>query len=228
MPRSTSKLQAIPKTRPMQRIRGTSSRTHSSHRSETGESVQARDSVPSRLHGIQRGPNQESAVALLRRATAEVFECRPANRACGRIFRRYRRGFVNKADECSTNRNLISSSCRRSKHFPKRKNTIPRWHMRSRIGRCIPNGARDFGRKSWGDEGYAIEELVAELGAAFLCADLEITPEVREDHAAYISSWLNVLKNDKRAVFSAASHAQRAADFLHQCQLDSPPPELVP
>lgn len=49
---------------------------------------------------------------------------------------------------------------------------------------------RDFGRKVWGDEGYAREELVAELGAAFLCADLEITPEVREDHASYLATWL--------------------------------------
>ena len=49
--------------------------------------------------------------------------------------------------------------------------------------------ARDFGRKTWGDEGYAREELVAELGSAFLCADLELTPEVREDHASYIASW---------------------------------------
>ena len=52
-----------------------------------------------------------------------------------------------------------------------------------------------------------MEELVAEIGAAFLCADLEITPEPREDHAAYIESWLKALKNDKRAVFTAASHA---------------------
>lgn len=74
---------------------------------------------------------------------------------------------------------------------------------------------RDLGRKRWGDEGYAAEELVAELGAAFLCADLGITPEVREDHAAYIGSWLNVLKGDKRAIFTAATHAQRAVDFLH-------------
>jgi len=78
--------------------------------------------------------------------------------------------------------------------------------------------ARDFGRVKWGDEGYAKEELVAELGAAFLCADLGITPEVRDDHAAYIASWLQVLKNDKRFVFSAASHAQRAADYLHSLQ----------
>jgi len=77
---------------------------------------------------------------------------------------------------------------------------------------------RDFGRKRWGDEGYAIEELVAELGAAFLCADLNITPDVREDHAAYIADWLKVLKNDKRAIFTAASHASKAADFLHSLQ----------
>ena len=73
---------------------------------------------------------------------------------------------------------------------------------------------RDFGRKRWGDEGYAMEELVAELGAAFLSADLDLTPEPREDHAAYIGSWLKVLKGDKRAIFTAASHAQRAADYL--------------
>jgi len=77
---------------------------------------------------------------------------------------------------------------------------------------------REFGRKSWGDEGYAKEELVAELGAAFLCADLELTPEPGTDHAAYIQSWLKVLKSDKRAIFSAAAHAQRAADFMHGCQ----------
>ena len=78
--------------------------------------------------------------------------------------------------------------------------------------------AREFGRRSWGDEGYAQEELVAELGAAFLCADLELTPEVREDHAGYIASWLTVLKNDKRFIFQAAAHAQRAVDYLHNRQ----------
>lgn len=61
-----------------------------------------------------------------------------------------------------------------------------------------------------------MEELVAELGSAFLSADLELTPEVREDHAAYIGNWLEVLKRDKRAIFTAASYAQRAVDFLHQ------------
>jgi antirestriction protein ArdC len=77
---------------------------------------------------------------------------------------------------------------------------------------------RDLGRKRFGDAGYAMEELVAEIGAAFLCADLGITPETRDDHAAYIASWLKVLKNDKRAIFTAASHAQKAADYLHGLQ----------
>jgi antirestriction protein ArdC len=77
---------------------------------------------------------------------------------------------------------------------------------------------REFGRKRFGDEGYAMEELVAELGSAFLCADLELTPELRDDHASYLASWLKVLKNDPRAIFTAASHAQRAADFLNGLQ----------
>ena len=74
---------------------------------------------------------------------------------------------------------------------------------------------RDFGRKRFGDDGYAREELVAELGAAFLCADLGLALEDRADHAAYIGHWLAVLKDDKRAVFTAAAHAQRAIDYLH-------------
>jgi len=77
---------------------------------------------------------------------------------------------------------------------------------------------RDLGRKRWGDEGYAMEELVAELGAAFLSSDLGLSPEVRADHAGYIASWIKVLKDDKRAIFTAASHAQRAADFLNALQ----------
>jgi antirestriction protein ArdC len=79
--------------------------------------------------------------------------------------------------------------------------------------------ARDFGRQRFGDEGYAMEELVAELGAAFLSADLDLTPEPRPDHAAYIASWLKVLHEDKRAIFTAASYAQRAADYLTAASL---------
>jgi len=55
---------------------------------------------------------------------------------------------------------------------------------------------------------------VAELGAAFLCADLGITNEPRPDHAQYLASWLSVLKADKKAIFTAASKASEAAAFL--------------
>lgn len=82
---------------------------------------------------------------------------------------------------------------------------------------------RDLGRKQFGDEGYAREELVAELGAAFLCADLGLTLEDRPDHASYIGSWLRVLKDDKRAIFTAAAHAQRATDYLHGLQPQEKP-----
>ena len=65
---------------------------------------------------------------------------------------------------------------------------------------------------------YATEELIAEIGAAFLCADLGITPEIREDHAAYIAHWLIILKQDSHAFFRAGAQAQRAADYLKALQ----------
>jgi antirestriction protein ArdC len=70
--------------------------------------------------------------------------------------------------------------------------------------------------KRFGDNAYAAEELIAELGAAFTCAHLELSTEPRKDHAQYIDSWLKVLKADKRAIFTAASKAQQAADFMIQ------------
>ncbi len=77
---------------------------------------------------------------------------------------------------------------------------------------------RNCDRKRFGDDGYAREELVAEIGAAFLCCDLGITPEPREDHASYLAHWLEVLKEDKRAIFQAAAHAQKAVEHLHGLQ----------
>jgi len=67
----------------------------------------------------------------------------------------------------------------------------------------------------FGSGSYAMEELVAELGAAFLCADLGLSSEPRLDHAGYIESWLKVLKGDARAIFTAAGKAQSAVDWLH-------------
>ncbi len=65
-------------------------------------------------------------------------------------------------------------------------------------------------------EDVAAEELVAELGAAFLCADLGVTNEPRPDHAAYVAHWLQLLKNDTRAIFAASRMANQAAMYLHE------------
>lgn len=70
---------------------------------------------------------------------------------------------------------------------------------------------RDFSG-SFGSKKYAFEELVAEINAAFCCASLGITPTVR--HADYIGSWLEVLREDNRAIVRAASQASKAADWL--------------
>ncbi|MBN8905428.1 MAG: antirestriction protein, partial [Rhodospirillales bacterium] len=86
-------------------------------------------------------------------------------------------------------------------------------HLTGHPSRC----ARDL-RGRFGDEAYAAEELVAELGAAFVCADLALAPEPRPDHAAYVASWLKVLRGDKWAIFTAAAKAQQAADWMHARQ----------
>ena len=95
-------------------------------------------------------------------------------------------------------------------------------HLTGRPGRC----GRDL-RGRFGDEAYAAEELVAELGAAFVCADLALAPEPKPDHAAYVASWLKVLRRDKRAIFTAAAKAQAAADWMHAQQDAAAPPGAV-
>ncbi|WP_159952362.1 zincin-like metallopeptidase domain-containing protein [Rhizobium sp. 18065] len=79
---------------------------------------------------------------------------------------------------------------------------------------------RDLSRYARNKSDRAREELIAELGSCFLCADLGIVPELepRPDHASYLQSWLRVLSEDKRAIFQAAAHAQRAVSFLHDLQ----------
>ena len=74
----------------------------------------------------------------------------------------------------------------------------------------------------FGTESYAVEELVAELTAAFLCADLAITAQPRPDHAHYIGNWLTVLRGDSTAIFTAAAAANKAAEFLHDLQPSRP------
>jgi antirestriction protein ArdC len=82
-------------------------------------------------------------------------------------------------------------------------------HWTAAANRCD----RQLGKR-FGDNAYAAEELIAELGAAFTCAHLGLSTEPREDHAQYIQSWLRVLKTDSRAIFTAASKAQQATDWL--------------
>jgi len=72
---------------------------------------------------------------------------------------------------------------------------------------------REFGKR-FGDHAYAMEELVAELGAAFLCAMLGIANEPRPDHASYVESWLTILDRDAQAIFTAANRAQLAVEYL--------------
>jgi len=74
----------------------------------------------------------------------------------------------------------------------------------------------------FGTSGYAIEELVAELGAAFLCADLGVSLNPRRDHAAYVYNWLQVLRQQKAAIFMATSTATAACRFLRELATAKP------
>lgn len=95
-------------------------------------------------------------------------------------------------------------------------------HWTSAPARCD----RQLGGR-FGDDAYAAEELIAELGAAFLCSDLAVSAEPREDHASYLASWLRVLKADNKAIFKAAALAERAAGFMHAQQPAADPLEVI-
>ncbi len=84
-----------------------------------------------------------------------------------------------------------------------------------------PKGAR------FGDAAYAMEELVAELGAAFLCSDLRLSDSPREDHASYLASWAKALKAQPTILMSAAGAAEKACDYLHGLQAKACPPLAV-
>jgi len=89
-------------------------------------------------------------------------------------------------------------------------------HWTGAKGRCERDGIAKFDH--FGSEQYAFEELVAEIGSAFVCALLGIDAEPRPDHAQYLHNWLSVLRHDPKALYRAASQAQKAVDFL----LDGP------
>lgn len=66
----------------------------------------------------------------------------------------------------------------------------------------------------FGSYDYAMEELIAELGAAFICARLGLSNEPRRDHAHYIATWLDAMQGDTRPIFTAVTKDQEACDFL--------------
>ena len=73
----------------------------------------------------------------------------------------------------------------------------------------------------FGSAAYAMEECTVELLSAMICADLNLSVEPRPDHARYIASWLEVLRSDKRAIFTAASKAQEITDWMHARQANA-------
>lgn len=86
-------------------------------------------------------------------------------------------------------------------------------HWTSHSARCN----RELGKR-FGDRAYQAEELVAEVGAAMICAMLEITQDVRADHAQYLAHWIELMKGDSKAIFTAASKASQAVDYLVSLQ----------
>ena len=86
-------------------------------------------------------------------------------------------------------------------------------HWTGQETRC----GREFASR-FGDKAYAFEELVAELGAAFLCCDLGIRAAPSATNVSYLKHWLDIMKADKRAIFTAASKASEAVKFLHCLQ----------
>lgn len=91
---------------------------------------------------------------------------------------------------------------------------ITRLHESAHWTRAPSRLDRDFDQKRFGDVGYALEELVAELAAAMLGATLEVPGDHIEDHAGYIGSWLEVLASQPSAFLTAAGKAQQACDYL--------------
>ena len=95
-------------------------------------------------------------------------------------------------------------------------------HWTGHAKRCV----RDL-RGRFSKEVCAAKELIAELGAAFVRADLTLTPEPRPYHAAYVGSWLKVLRSEKRAIFTVAAKAQQTADWMHARHLGAEDPGAV-
>ena len=91
------------------------------------------------------------------------------------------------------------------------------YHEATHATAAAHRAGRDLSGR-FGSEANAVEEIVADAGSCMVLADLGIAAQPRPDHAAYIASWLKVLKNDTAAIFTAASKAQAAVDWMHAQQ----------
>ncbi len=96
--------------------------------------------------------------------------------------------------------NYYSTSCHEHAHWTGHKSRLDRLELKNK-------------------KGYSFEELVAELSAAFLCNQLDISSSPREDHAQYLASWLKALGNDTDFIFKAAAEAQKVVDYMDELQL---------
>jgi antirestriction protein ArdC len=98
-------------------------------------------------------------------------------------------------------------------------------HWTSHQDRCN----RQLGKR-FGDKAYCAEELIAEVGSCMLCIELGITQDVRDDHAQYLARWIELMKSDSKAIFTAAAKAGQAVDYLKSLQPPEPhlSPPLVP
>lgn len=122
------------------------------------------------------------------------------------------------ATRLTSRRRSTSSRCRRSRASATRSYTATLGHECVHWTAPAHRVNRDLSRYGKDRSERAREELVAELGACFLSADLGIVPELepRADHASYLASWLEVLSNDKRFIFRRPR--QRAVTYLHGLQ----------
>lgn len=149
----------------------------------------------------------ETAEVLIRATGADIRE------GGGQAYYNWRDDFVVMPDR---SRFIGDDSMPTDAWYATHLHELTHWSgAKHRLGRDLAN--------RFGSEAYAMEELVAELGSAFLCADLGLCTAPRPDHAAYVAHWLKVLKDDKRAIFTAASNAERAARYLLSLGLTPPP-----
>ena len=135
---------------------------------------------------------------------------------------RIRRSASNRTER-GIGRQLIPSACLRGIRSIQLKSITRSCSMRRFIQLATPaeSAAKIEQLNSFGSEAYSKEELIAEMGAAMLCGVTSIAPKTVNNSAAYLASWISVLKGDSKLIISAASAAQKAADYIRNVKADT-------